>query len=968
VPDAPLDLSAGEPFAADSFSWQYIPDPAGSPDETLCTSGVQGSTETGSDVLGLGGLEQLYGFTLSNRTEVTFDACTADFDTILSVYELGASLFGPDAAPLVYRDDGGCGDSVAFTRTRLTAVLDPGCYALVVEGYGTEQGIFNVQISCNANLTAPASANSAIACNDTVVGDNSDGGPLPQSPVANKADVYVFNVSTDNQPISFDACHSFFDVVLKIYDASLATEILVLDDGGCDVGNITQATRPLLQTTELLQGTYHLVIEGWAGTTGRYVIEMACGEEAEITTTPPPGNPDRGSISCGLSQSNSTISGSDTLGSGSREVFYEFALQRPTRVTLSTCIADFDTYLRIFNGTLGVPTNLTQQIISRDDGGCGSEVVSTRTALTHELPAGRYYIVVEGYLGNQGSFVLNMTCETIESIPNWTQNVSCGTQLTGDIIILANHTSSTQSIGHIEVQTGQYVEFDGCLSDPHLDIVFAQTQQPIGGDANLGECYPDQSAGSLIGMPGFFRRAEFPFPGMYNVSVVGTLPTTTATDTRLSYVIEISCGVLDSPSSGALACNSTVSNTTVGASSVIGQASAERVYTLRVDTPRSYTLSTCNGTDFDTYLHIYTADLLTEVASRDDGGCPNDRLATSLTYTLDAGDYVIAVEGFQGNEGNFTLEVSCGPPSYNRGNFRGEIFCGQLVSGTTEEGFGGDLGVATPQHTYLFVVTQEFSAQPITLDACDSQFDTILTISNSTWNATADDAGCEEGSYASAIHNLHLSPGNYTVTIDGYVDPNGFFYATGPYFLSLSCNDVEVIPSVPTAPTAPTAMPPTDPVNEPTAPTAGAASPTAPVSAPTHIDPAPTVAPISGNAVTSAPSRPSRAPIVAGRPTAPPARSPTAFNTSGTTGGSSGSSGGSSSAVVVVVVLVLLVVLVGGYFGWRKRQNSAAHQFAKMSHNPAYSPNRLLDYEEDVDEDVFARARKGKSPGLGDDW
>lgn len=155
------------------------------------------------------------------------------------------------------------------------------------------------------------------------------------------------------------------------------------------------------------------------------------------------------------------------------------------------------------------------------------------------------------------------------------------------------------------------------------------------------------------------------------------------------------------------------------------------------------------------YVHIYTADMSTEVASRDDGGC-DDGISThtSLTYTLDSGDYAIIVEGFRNSQGSYTLNVTCDAPDLYRGIYRGPIFCGETASGTTSQNSGEVFGVGTPLHNYTFEVTSA-TRQPITIDACLSEFDTVLTIWNATWQVTDDDSGC--GSTASAIPDVYVT-------------------------------------------------------------------------------------------------------------------------------------------------------------------------------------------------------------------
>jgi hypothetical protein len=229
------------------FQWRYIPDISTQPDETLCTAHVVGTTDDGTDVLDLGGLEQIFVFNVNTTTEVTFDACLSSFDTILSIYRLDDTLFNSGTVPLVHRDDGGCEDVDALTRTKLTAVLSEGCYAFVVEGFSTEQGVFDISVTCADDVT-PASINRSIACDQTVTGDSL--GPI-QPPLTAVAVIYSFTIANDNDPISFSACLSSFDVVLRIYDDTLTEQIMYRDDGGCDASNGSQALRPVLQTDEV---------------------------------------------------------------------------------------------------------------------------------------------------------------------------------------------------------------------------------------------------------------------------------------------------------------------------------------------------------------------------------------------------------------------------------------------------------------------------------------------------------------------------------------------------------------------------------------------------------------------------------------------------------------------------------------------------------------------------------------------
>jgi len=73
--------------------------------------------------------------------------------------------------------------------------------------------------------------------------------------------------------------------------------------------------------------------------------------------------------------------------------------------------------------------------------------------------------------------------------------------------------------------------------------------------------------------------------------------------------------------------------------------------------------------NFDVLVYIYTADLSTQLASRDEGGCPRGSGGgkTALTHTLDPGSYVIVIEGYgdasspYAREGLYNVTMRCTP-------------------------------------------------------------------------------------------------------------------------------------------------------------------------------------------------------------------------------------------------------------------------------------------------------------------
>ena len=78
-------------------------------------------------------------------------------------------------------------------------------------------------------------------------------------------------------------------------------------------------------------------------------------------------------------------------------------------------------------------------------------------------------------------------------------------------------------------------------------------------------------------------------------------------------------------------------------------------YQLNVMVPSTYTISLCNGTDYDSKLEVFFDDCITTTGYYIDDACG---LQSELTDVyLEAGTYLIVVDGYSGATGNYTLDV-----------------------------------------------------------------------------------------------------------------------------------------------------------------------------------------------------------------------------------------------------------------------------------------------------------------------
>lgn len=197
---------------------------------------------------------------------------------------------------------------------------------------------------------------------------------------------------------------------------------------------------------------------------------------------------------------------------------------------------------------------------------------------------------------------------------------------------------------------------------------------------------------------------------------------------------------------------STISGSTRGLSSQVGHSSGEATFEFTASGEGPVTFDLC-GSQFDTYLRILRTATGTEVAANDDhnGRCrnPQHNYASHLEVSLQQGEtYTVVVEGYQNNEGQYELTITCGNAG---GDDSDTIACGQTVSGSTvgrSSSFGNSAGDAT----YQFVATE---SQHV-FDACQSSYDSLLRVfdSNGVQIGMNDDHGGRCGAVADGLPRM----------------------------------------------------------------------------------------------------------------------------------------------------------------------------------------------------------------------
>ena len=109
----------------------------------------------------------------------------------------------------------------------------------------------------------------------------------------------------------------------------------------------------------------------------------------------------------------------------------------------------------------------------------------------------------------------------------------------------------------------------------------------------------------------------------------------------------------------------------------LGTGSSDHYYSFNLPVDCAVQFDSCLST-FNTFLRIYSLDMINELHSCDDCGDCGTR--TVLDAELRAGDYILIIEGYSSDEGEYSVTMNC-PDS---GDYiDGEIACGDTVQGST---------------------------------------------------------------------------------------------------------------------------------------------------------------------------------------------------------------------------------------------------------------------------------------------
>ena len=532
-------------------------------DTIECGETVTGNTENGIDTISNPNIspEHFFSFSISRETAVTFDSCTSEFDTFITVFD---NTFNK----LAFNDDSDCGN-----KSVLSINLEAGEYYMMIEGYYYYSGPYTIEMVCTSFPSVvptktpiqlatghpsrqttepsmilsskpserpsmhPTDYPSRVTTEPSMIPSNKPSeGPsmsptghpsritnepsMIQSRTPSKEPSIIFPLQSIEGPITCDqtvtgttrrkehfhgngspehffsfslhvptnitlsACGSKYDTFLRVYEAETGNQIAYNDDFSTEPCYFQSLIR-----AELPMGKYYVMIEGYERASGEYEIVMTCdsiymtptafpsmsptGQPSLLTSEPSmipssttsespsmefPLQRIEGSIKCDETVLGLTLGAANNHGEDSNEHFYSFSLSTRDRIQFDSCNSDFDTIIRIYDA------NTHDQVAFNDDSNsCGSQ-----SNITMSLSKGDYYVMIEGFGNDSGSYELKMKCQISNNIPSYVQDsIECDQNAVGNTETGIDQygNPSPEHFYQFTLLNRQTVTFRACASD-----------------------------------------------------------------------------------------------------------------------------------------------------------------------------------------------------------------------------------------------------------------------------------------------------------------------------------------------------------------------------------------------------------------------------------------------------------------------------------------------------------------------
>jgi hypothetical protein len=435
-----------------------------------------------------------------------------------------------------------------------------------------------------------------------------------------------YRITGSDQAITLSTCSDFsYDTRLNVYSGACSGLQCVAgnDDGGdCDLGStLTFAGDAGI--------TYYILVQGYSGATGDFALTASCGAIGydHCQGAQP--------ISC-----NASLSGSTTGATVDAVPFCETGVQAAGvwytftgvegQVQLSTCESvTFDSRMNVYSGTCNNLVCVTGNDDTENVGACSTVNFIAEPGLT-------YRVLVQGYDGAVGDFLLDMACPT------------CGTPTAVNV----SASDSSAFINWNSLNTGATYEIE------YGPLGFIQGTGTVATGAVSGTTPSARVDGLEAATEYAFYLREICGPedqsAWVGVFTFTTLDGPPAVNSICSGALAIACG-------GSVEGDTGDSFFQPGEHCGAAYISAPGLWYAFSGDGGTMTLSTCGQASFDTRISVYsgTCNTLACVAGGDDApGCESN--STEVTFqTTNGTSYFAFVHAYMAQTGTFTMSLTC---------------------------------------------------------------------------------------------------------------------------------------------------------------------------------------------------------------------------------------------------------------------------------------------------------------------
>jgi hypothetical protein len=574
-------------------------------------------------------------------------------------------LLNASGARLDYNDDySGTGQCSTPYHSFLQKVLTAGTYYIVSEGY-SQNGVIVTNISgvsSQVNTTGNTMQNPIVAGSFSssfqyVNSQNTTGFTSNYGRSSN--DVFYRFTLNATMTVTIKHCNSSIsDTYLYLLDAS--GNLINSNDDYSGEGQCSSTYHSYIKRS-LPAGVYYAVSEGY-NANGVIMTSIA----GEALPPNPTGNTMQnpivtGSFSSSFQYVNSqnTTGFTSNYGQPSNDVFYRFTLNTTMTVTIKHCNSSIsDTYLYLLDAS--------GNLINANDDYSGEGQCSNtyHSYIKRSLPAGVYYAVSEGYSTN-GVILTSITGEAAQ--PNPTGNTMPNAIVAGTYSSAFQYSNLQNTSGFTNNYTGRAtndvfyrftlntamtVTVSHCgssLSDTYLHLLDASGNLIESDDDYSGTGQCSNTLHSLIkrtlNAGVYYVVSEgYSANGVILTSIMGeTSQPNPMGNTMQNPIVAGTFGTAFQYSNSQ--------NTTGFTNNYNGRSTSDVFYRFTLNTAMTVTISHCNSTLSDTYLHLLNASG-SLIESNDnysgEGQCSNT-YNSFIKKSLPAGTYYAVSEGYSAN-------------------------------------------------------------------------------------------------------------------------------------------------------------------------------------------------------------------------------------------------------------------------------------------------------------------------------